>query len=157
MTLSCTKRTPLLTLELHDATLNTPSETVETYIFTDTIRHHFTELLETGSIGSGQGYWVEAEYGSGKTHFLATLTALLSDFSDALWNRVGNDEIRRYQTRLKDHRLFPVILSLRGEASAEATNSRTLMDVLLEKGFHPAFKRGRVGETCASDDCPRPD
>jgi hypothetical protein len=128
-------------LELHNAALNTPSETVETYIFTDTIRHHFTEVLETVALGRGQGYWVEAEYGSGKTHFLATLTALLSDFSDALWNRVEDGEIRRYQMRLKDHRLFPVILSLRGEASAEATNSRTLMDVLLEKGFRPALKR----------------
>lgn len=149
------KETPLLTLELHNAALNTPAETVETYIFTDTIRHHFTEVLETVALGRGQGYWVEAEYGSGKTHFLATLTALLSDFSDALWNKIGDDEIRRYQARLKDHRLFPVILSLRGEASAESTNSRTLMDVLLEKGFRPALKRAglekRVRLTMAQD------
>lgn len=135
------KETPLLTLELHNAALTTPAETVETYIFTDTIRHHFTEVLETVALGRGQGFWVEAEYGSGKTHFLATLTALLSDFSDSLWSKVGDDEIRRYQMRLKEHRLFPVILSLRGEASAETTNSRTLMDVLLEKGFQPALKR----------------
>jgi len=149
------KETPLLTLELHNAALKTPVETVETYIFTDTIRHHFTEVLETVALGRGQGYWVEAEYGSGKTHFLATLTALLSDFSDTLWNKVGDDEIRRYQARLKDHRLFPVILSLRGEASAESTNSRTLMDVLLEKGFRPALKRAglekRVRLTMAQD------
>jgi hypothetical protein len=111
------KETPLLTLELHDAALKTPEETVDTYIFTDTIRQHFTEVLETVALERGQGYWVEAEYGSGKTHFLATLTAMLSDFSDALWNRVGDDDIHRYQTLLKDHRLFPVILSLRGEAS----------------------------------------
>jgi hypothetical protein len=135
------KETPLLTLELHNAALKTPAETVETYIFTDTIRHHFTEILETIALGRGQGFWVEAEYGSGKTHFLANLTALLSDFSDTLWNKVDDDEIRRYQARLKEHRLFPVILSLRGEASAEGTNSRTLMDVLLEKGFRPALKR----------------
>ena len=135
------KDTPLLTLELHNAVLETPKETVETYIFTDTIRHHFTEVLETVALGRGQGYWVESEYGSGKTHFLATLTAILSDFSDTLWNKVSDEEIRHYQTRLKDHRLFPVILSLTGEASAEATNFRTLMDVLLEKGFYPALKR----------------
>ena len=138
------KETPLLTLELHNAALDRPAETVETYIFTDTIRHHFTEVLEKVALGRGQGYWVEAEYGSGKTHFLATLTALLSDFSDDLWNRISDDEIRHYQTRLKDHRLFPIILSLRGEASAEATNSRTLMDVLLEKGFRPALKRANL-------------
>lgn len=135
------KETPLLTLELHDAALKTPAETVGTYIFTETIRHYFTEVLETIAMGRGQGYWVEAEYGAGKTHFLASLTALLSDFSDTLWEKVNDDEIRRYQVRLKDHRLFPVVLSLRGEASAESTNSRTLMDVLLEKGFHPALER----------------
>lgn len=135
------KKTPLLTLELNNAALDTPAETVETYIFTDTIRQHFTEVLETVALGRGQGYWVEAEYGSGKTHFLATLTALLSDFSDSLWNKAGDDIIHRYQARLREHRLFPVILSLRGEASAETTNSRTLIDVLLEKGFLPALKR----------------
>ncbi len=149
------KETPLLTLELNDAALKTPAETVETYIITETIRHHFTEVLETVALGRGQGFWVEAEYGSGKTHFLATLTALLSDFSDALWNKVGDDEIRLFQIRLKEHRLFPVILSLRGEASADATNSRTLMDVLLEKGFRPALKRAglehRVRLTMAQD------
>lgn len=149
------KETPLLTLELHTAALNTPEETVGTYIFTDTIRHHFTEVLETVALGRGQGYWVEAEYGSGKTHFLATLTALLSDFSDSLWNKVDDETIQHYQARLKDHRLFPVILSLRGEAGAEATNARNLMDVLLEKGFRPALKRAgiedRVRLTTAQD------
>ena len=110
------KKTPLLTLELHNAALKAPDETVETYIFTPTIRHHFIEVLESVALGRGQGYWVGAEYGSGKTHFLATLAALLSDFSDSLWEKISDDEIRRYQTRLKDHRLFPVILSLRGEA-----------------------------------------
>jgi hypothetical protein len=149
------KETPLLTLELHNATLKTPKETVETYIFTDTIRHHFSEVLETVALGRGQGYWVEAEYGSGKTHFLATLTALLSDFSDKLWNNLNDDEIRRFQSRLKDHKLFPVILSLRGEAGAEVANSRSLFDVLLEKGFRPALERAglekRVRLTTAQD------
>lgn len=135
------KKTPLLTLALSNAALETPEETVETYIFTETILNHFTAVLETVAQGRGQGYWVQAEYGSGKTHFLATLTALLSDFSDSLWAKVGDNTVRRYQVRLRDHRLFPVILSLRGEASAEATNSRSLMDVLLEKGFRMALKR----------------
>ena len=135
------KKTPLLTLELRSAALETPNETVETYIFTDTIRHHFTEILETVALGRGQGYWVEAEYGSGKTHFLATLTALLSDFSDDLWNRISDEQVRHYQLRLKDRKLFPVVLSLRGEAGAEVGNSRSMLEVLLEKGFSPALER----------------
>jgi Skp family chaperone for outer membrane proteins len=149
------KARPLLTLELTNAALELPEETVETYIFTETILNHFTAVLETVALGRGQGFWVEAEYGSGKTHFLATLTALLSDFSDSLWSKVGDNTVRQYQTRLRNHRLFPVILSLRGEASAEATNSRSLMDVLLEKGFLPALKRvgleKRVHLTMAQD------
>ncbi len=138
------KNKPLLTLELSNAALEKPEETVETYIFTETILHHFTEVLESVVLGQGQGFWVEAEYGSGKTHFLATLTALLSDFSDSLWVKVDDPTVRQYQSRLKDHRLFPVILSLRGEASNEAINSRSLMDVLLEKGFRLALKRANL-------------
>ncbi len=141
------KKTPLLTLALSDAALKTPEETVETYIFTGTILNHFTSVLETVAQGRGQGYWVQAEYGSGKTHFLATLTALLSDFSDSLWVKVGDDTVRRYQVRLRDHRLLPVILSLRGEASAETINSRSLMDVLLEKGFREALKRAGLEDS----------
>ena len=47
------KPSPLLTIELEKATRK-PSETVETYIFTDTIRSHFVQILETIAQGRGQ-------------------------------------------------------------------------------------------------------
>lgn len=135
------KPTPLLTLDLQDAYQNHPAETVETYIFTDGIRHHFDQILETVAQGTGQGFWVQAEYGAGKTHFLATLAAMLSDTSSALWNKVDDTDIRQFQRRLQNVRLLPVVFSLRGEASADTVTNRSLMDVLLDKGFRPALEK----------------
>ncbi len=149
------KRQPLLTLELFDAYQNHPDETVETYIFTDYIRHHFEQILESVARGAGQGFWVQAEYGAGKTHFLACLAALLSDTTDQLWSKVTDDDVRQYQRRLKNLKLLPVVFSLRGEVSADTISSRSLMDVLLEKGFQPALERAgltdRVKLTSADD------
>lgn len=139
------KPTPLLTLELLDAFQNHPQETVETYIFTDTIRHHFDLILDVVARGHGQGFWVQAEYGSGKTHFLATLAALLADTSNTLWEKANSPAIRQFRQRLRNTRLLPVVFSLRGEASTDALNQRSLMDVLLEKGFSPAIERAGLG------------
>lgn len=149
------KKQPLLTLDLFDSYQNHPDETVETYIFTDSIRHHAEQIFESVSRGAGQGFWVQAEYGTGKTHFLATLAALLSETTDELWSKVSDPDIRRYQKRLMNARLFPVVLSLRGEASADTMSRRSLMDVLLEKGFRPALERAglkdRIKLTSAED------
>ncbi len=58
-------------------------EMEESYIFTDTIRQYFTQILESVATGAGQGFWVQAEYGAGKTHLLATLSVLLAGGEDA--------------------------------------------------------------------------
>ncbi len=39
----------------------------------------FKELLDTAVHRKGQGYWIRAEYGAGKTHFIAALTILLTN------------------------------------------------------------------------------
>lgn len=149
------KKPPRLTPELFDSYQNHPDETVETYIFTDSIRHYAEQILESVARGAGQGFWVQAEYGAGKTHFLATLAALLSETTDELWSKVSDPDIRRYQKRLINARLFPVVLSLRGEADADTLSLRSLMDVLLEKGFRPALERAglkdRIKLTSAED------
>ncbi len=140
------KGQPLLTLELLDAYQNHPDETVETYIFTENIRSHFEQILESVARGVGQGFWVQAEYGAGKTHFLACLAALLSDTSDELWSKATDDEVRQYQRRVKNLKLLPVVFSLRGEASAGSVSDRSLMDVLLDQGFRSALKRAGLGD-----------
>ncbi len=140
------KARPQTTLNVEDAFLKRPGEMVETYIFTDSIRQHFEQILDTVAKGQGQGFWVQAEYGAGKTHFLAVLAALLSRADDRLWDRVDDPAIRQFWQRLKHVCLLPVVCSLRGEASADPLTSRTLMDVLLEKGLRPALERAGLAD-----------
>ncbi len=159
------KKRPQTTLSLVPAFQQQGREMVETYIFTDTIRTRFEEILESVAQGRGQGFWVQAEYGAGKTHFLVVLSALLSDPSGlkpsggspdgGLWELVNDDEIRQYRLRLGAYRLFPVVVSLRGEGSADPFVGRSLLDVLLEEGFQRALEyaglENQVQVTSADD------
>jgi hypothetical protein len=52
-------------------------ETVGDYHFTPSLRAHFQRVFECIVHRKGQGFWVQAEYGAGKTHFLGTLIDLL--------------------------------------------------------------------------------
>jgi len=149
------KPRPETTLALIPAYWDHAREMVESYIFTDNIRHHFTTILESVATGTGQGFWVEAEYGAGKTHALATLAALITNSHDGLWDSVEDDEIRSYRRRLEEVRLFPVIVSLRGMGEADAYTGRTLLDVILENGFREALRKaeldGQIRLTAAED------
>jgi len=117
-------------------------ETVDTYWFTDTIRESFVRILELIAQGRGQGYWIEAEYGAGKTHFLAALACLLAHTDDeTLWDLVKDDQVRNYRRRLASARLFPVVLSLKGQSGVDERAGRILLSVLEREGFGQALKR----------------
>ncbi len=138
------KPRPATTLSL-EPSLQDSAEMVESYVFTETIRHYMVRILDTVARGVGQGFWVQAEYGAGKTHFLAVLAALLSDTSEELWSRIGDDEVRQYRRRLENLRLLPVVLSLRGESSPDGLMERSLLDVVVERGLRPALARAGLG------------
>lgn len=99
--------------------IGTSEKTVSTYRFTPNIRGWIEEILEKVSTGRGGGYWVQAEYGAGKTHFLAALTCLLMDTSKDLWDKITDEEIKNFRHRFEKIKLFPVILSLKGEAGVD--------------------------------------
>lgn len=109
---------PETTLSLVNA-LRKPVETVETYIFTDSIRAYFNQIFEEVVPNRGQAFWIQAEYGAGKTHFLATLTALLGEQPEAtkqgIWDAVTDVEVRNERFQIQPKRLLPVVFSLRGE------------------------------------------
>ncbi|MBN1874410.1 MAG: hypothetical protein JXA33_09275 [Anaerolineae bacterium] len=133
-----------------------PRETVDTYWFTDTIRENFEQILEVAAQGRGQGYWIEAEYGAGKTHFLATLACLLAHTQDeGLWSLVKDAQVRNAQRRLAAQRFFPVVLSLKGQSAADAAAEGQLLNVLLREGFITALKRaglaGKVQVTATDE------
>ena len=90
--------------------------TVNTFYFTPSIQEYFEEIFERVATGRGGGFWIQAEFGAGKTHFLATLACLLTNVSKDFWDLVNNDEIKKYWKRLGNKKLFPVVISLKGEA-----------------------------------------
>jgi hypothetical protein len=140
------KKRPQTTLSLVPAFQKEAKEMVETYIFTNTIRDHFDKILDSVARGHGQGFWVQAEYGAGKTHFLVVLAALLSGQDGGLWDLVGDEEIRNFRHRLGAYRLFPVVVSLRGEGSADSFVGRSLLDVLLEEGFQRSLEHAGLAD-----------
>jgi hypothetical protein len=76
------KQQPETTLSLETA-IQQGEQTVAHYRFTPSIRDYFSEILLLVTSDRGQGYWVQAEYGAGKTHFLATLAVLVVAASPA--------------------------------------------------------------------------
>ncbi len=96
-----------------------PQETVKDYIFTDSIKENFERILDNVISTRGGGFWVQAEYGAGKTHFIATLSCLLMNGSDELWDLVQDSEIRNYRFKMAQMKLFPVLINLKGEGSIE--------------------------------------
>ncbi len=150
------KPEPKLTPSLVPAFRANAREMVETYVFTDTIRAHFDAILEPVATGHGQAFWVQAESGAGKPHFLVTLAALLANTADdTLWQLVQDGHIRQAQKRLRASRLFPVVLSLRGESAGDPYFGRSLLDVLLEEGFGNALEAANLLEevqVTAADD-----
>jgi hypothetical protein len=90
-------------------------QTVSEYRFTATLRAHFKRIFDTAVNRQGQGFWVQAEYGAGKTHFLGALVDLLVWRDQGVWDCVTDAEIKTdYAGALSKLKLFPVAFSLRG-------------------------------------------
>jgi len=49
------------------------------FVFTDEVRTHFTVLARAMRQDRGRGYFLQGDFGSGKSHFLAALSAWLCD------------------------------------------------------------------------------
>jgi hypothetical protein len=107
-------------------------ETVDSYKITSTLREHFKRVFECAVHRKGQGFWVQAEYGAGKTHFLGALIDLLIWREENVWNTVRDEEVKtEYASAVSKLRLFPVPFSLRGMGQAGGGDS--LMRILEEQ------------------------
>jgi hypothetical protein len=108
---------------LQDA-LQTPAETVDSYYVTPSLRALLRTVFDRAVHKKGQGFWVRAEYGAGKTHGEATAAILLTDHDPQVWNRLHDDELRQeYQGALAKLKLFRVAFSLLGTGEADAADS----------------------------------
>ena len=101
-------------------------ETVGNYYFTPALIEHFKRIFETVVHGRGQGFWVQAEYGAGKTHFLATLGTLLGETAPGAWPLVKDGGLREeYAKPLSANKLLLVPFSLKGMAETDQESSLT--------------------------------
>src|SRR5882724_5952226 len=112
------KPRPETTLSLETA-IQQGEPTVAHYRFTPSIRDYFTEILSLAASERGQGYWIQAEYGAGKTHLLATLAVLIADRKGAAWAQVKDDHIKGFASALQKVRFFPIILNCKGRLPTE--------------------------------------
>ncbi|HIH77326.1 MAG TPA: hypothetical protein HA341_00095 [Halobacteria archaeon] len=119
------------TLSLANA-IKTPDITVGSYIFTNSISRYMKIILDAVIKGHGAGFWIQAEYGAGKTHFLSTLASLLAYGDEKVWKNVQDDEIRNYRQSLTNYKLFPVLINLKGEGKPDPMND-DLFEVIEKK------------------------
>jgi hypothetical protein len=105
---------------------------VSDYYMTPALREHLKRVFECVVHRKGQGFWVQAEYGAGKTHFLAVLIDLLMWRDQGVWQRLRDNELKKdYEGALSKLRMFPVAFSLRGLGDSDGKDS--LMRILEEQ------------------------
>jgi hypothetical protein len=106
--------------------------TVSDYLFTPALRGHFKRVFDCVVNHKGQGFWVQAEYGAGKTHFLGTLVDLLVWRGHGVWEKLRDEELRTdYSGALSKAKWFPVVFSLRG--MGQSGDGDSLMRVFEEQ------------------------
>jgi hypothetical protein len=139
---------PNLVENIHDALAN-PVRTVRDYLFTPGIRGYFERIFRDVKESRGGGYWVQAEYGGGKTHFLSTLLCLLGeageDTEEEVWTAIHDHELRdRGQGIIRPRRLLGAHMSLMGTAAVLGSEQPRLVDLIdeavveaLERHGHP--------------------
>lgn len=99
-------------------------ETLDEFII-DPVRSYLNRIFEKIASGEGQGFWVQAEFGVGKSHLLA-VTSVLAVGGHAAWDRAAvreNEEKKAgpgaridnlWRKKVEAKRIFPVVFSLEG-------------------------------------------
>jgi hypothetical protein len=104
-------------------------ETLQEF-YLEPVRNYLNRFLEMVATGEGQGFWLQAEFGVGKSHMLA-VEAILALGGSEVWSlvRAKEDETpevgpgRRldnlWADKISRKRIFPVIFSLEGIGGTE--------------------------------------
>ncbi len=110
-------------------------------LYIDPVRSYLNRIFETVAEGRGQGFWVQAEFGVGKSHLLAA-TAVLAVGGPAAWDRAKQreDEEKKagpgaridnlWRKKLEKKKLFPIVFSLEGSGGG---HERKLEDFILDE------------------------
>lgn len=94
-------------------------------LYIDPVRSYLNRIFETVADGKGQGFWVQAEFGVGKSHLMAA-TAVLAVGGPAAWDRAKQreDEEKKagpgarvdnlWRKKIEKKKIFPIVFSLEG-------------------------------------------
>lgn len=85
-----------------------PAEIAGSFVFTGEVSSHLRVIAEALARGRGQGYFLQGDFGSGKSHLLAALYAWLSKAEGAARFSEGHPELKQAE----DKKLLPVAVSL---------------------------------------------
>jgi hypothetical protein len=97
---------------------------VSEYYTTPALRDHLKRVFECVVHRKGQGFWVQAEYGAGKTHFLGVLINLLMWPDQGVWQCLRDNELKKeYDGPVSKLRMFSIAFSLRGLGDTEGKDS----------------------------------
>jgi hypothetical protein len=115
-------------------------ETLDEF-FLDPVRAYLNRIFEKLADGEGQGFWVQAEFGVGKSHLLAATSVLAFGGPDA-WERVKDRENREkkagpgarldalWRQKVEGKRVFPIVFSLEGCGGSQ---EKKLEDFVLDE------------------------
>lgn len=87
-----------------------PEEIAQSFVFTPEVVAHVNVISEAILAGRGRGYFLQGDFGSGKSHFLAMLFTFLAGGAGEEYLRSGHEGI----AKLSDdpRRILPVAISL---------------------------------------------
>lgn len=115
-------------------------ETLDEF-FIDPVRAYLNRIFEKIAADEGQGFWVQAEFGVGKSHLLAA-TAVLAVGGPAAWDRVGEREKAEkragpgarldalWRKKIEGKKVFPIVFSLEG---CGGSREKKLEDFILDE------------------------
>jgi hypothetical protein len=126
-------------------------ETLDEF-FIDPVRSYLHRILQAVAENQGQGFWIQAEFGVGKSHLLASSAIIAIGGKDA-WDKVKEreDEEGRagpgarldtvWRKKIEKRRIFPIVFSLEGRGGG---HERKLVDFILDEAQETfALKEGK--------------
>lgn len=114
-------------------------ETLDEFLI-DPVRSYLNSILSKIADNEGQGFWLQAEFGVGKSHLLAS-TAILALGGPDAWNRAKEREDQEkkagpgaridslWRKKIEKRKIFPVVFSLEGVGG---TQQKKLEDFILD-------------------------
>ncbi|MBM4029450.1 MAG: hypothetical protein FJ280_29240, partial [Planctomycetes bacterium] len=111
-----------------------PAVVTGSFVFTSDVATHFAMLSEALQQDAGKGFFLQGDFGSGKSHSLAALAAWLDE-------RAGSEVLTRNHTGLKrlreTHRRFlPVEISLLNYRSSTSLEQIVITSIENALGAH---------------------